>query len=155
MDLSRIVQRRNHSLWILLALIPTSLAYLLYYKGILKMKETSKVPIIASVEMIATAIISVAFFGEYFVPCRHLRHCAGCCLYCPNEHQNKRTAPIERTRLACTTVTTFRRIFPGIKVKRNHGCPCHNPRYGVYKHQILKRTNKREQSKYVHDAQKT
>ena len=52
----------------LLALIPTSLAYLLYYKGILKMKETSKVPIIASVEMIATAIISVAFFGEYLSP---------------------------------------------------------------------------------------
>ena len=52
----------------LLALIPTSLAYLLYYKGILKMKETSKVPIIASVEMIATAIISVAFFGEHLSP---------------------------------------------------------------------------------------
>ena len=52
----------------LLALIPTSLAYLLYYKGILKMKETSKVPIIASVEMIATAIISVVFFGEHLSP---------------------------------------------------------------------------------------
>lgn len=51
-----------------LALVPTSLAYLLYYKGILKMRETSKVPIIASVEMVATAIISVAFFGEYLSP---------------------------------------------------------------------------------------
>ena len=51
-----------------LALVPTSFAYLLYYKGILKMRETSKVPIIASVEMVATAIISVAFFGEYLSP---------------------------------------------------------------------------------------
>ena len=49
----------------ILALIPTSLAYLLYYQGILNMKETSKVPIIASVEMVATAIISVVFFNEY------------------------------------------------------------------------------------------
>ena len=51
-----------------LALVPTSFAYLLYYKGILKMRETSKVPIIASVEMVATAIISVAFFGECLSP---------------------------------------------------------------------------------------
>ncbi len=51
-----------------LALVPTSFAYLLYYKGILKMRETSKVPIIASVEMVATAIISVTFFGEYLSP---------------------------------------------------------------------------------------
>lgn len=49
----------------LLALVPTSLAYLLYYKGILKIRETSKVPIIASVEMVATALISVMFFGEH------------------------------------------------------------------------------------------
>lgn len=48
----------------LLALVPTSLAYLLYYKGVLKMRETSKVPIFASIEMVATAVISVAFFGE-------------------------------------------------------------------------------------------
>ena len=51
-----------------LALVPTSLAYLLYYKGILKMRETSKVPIIASVEMVATAALSVTFFGEYLSP---------------------------------------------------------------------------------------
>ena len=48
----------------LLALIPTSLAYLIYYKGVLKMRETSKVPVFASVEMIATAILSAIFFGE-------------------------------------------------------------------------------------------
>ena len=48
----------------LLALIPTSIAYLIYYKGVLKMRETSKVPVFASVEMIATALVSVAFFGE-------------------------------------------------------------------------------------------
>ncbi|MDO5335030.1 MAG: DMT family transporter [Coriobacteriia bacterium] len=49
-----------------LALVPTSLAYLVYYKGILKMRETSKVPIFASVEMVATALISACFFGEAF-----------------------------------------------------------------------------------------
>ncbi len=48
----------------LLALVPTSLAYLIYYKGVLKMRETSKVPVFASVEMIATAIVSALFFGE-------------------------------------------------------------------------------------------
>ena len=48
----------------LLALIPTSLAYLVYYKGVLKMKETSRVPVFASVEMISTAIVSALFFGE-------------------------------------------------------------------------------------------
>lgn len=48
----------------LLALIPTSFAYLLYYKGVLALKETSKVPILASVEMVSTAIISALFFGE-------------------------------------------------------------------------------------------
>ena len=48
----------------LLALIPTSIAYLVYYKGVLKMRETSKVPVFASVEMIATALLSAAFFGE-------------------------------------------------------------------------------------------
>lgn len=58
-----------------------------------------------------------------FVPCRHLRHCAGCCLYCPNERQDKRTAPIERTRLACTTVTTFRRIFSWHKSKAQSWLP--------------------------------
>ncbi len=52
----------------LLALIPTSFAYLLYYKGVLKMRETSKVPVIASVEMVATAAVSVAFFGETLSP---------------------------------------------------------------------------------------
>lgn len=52
----------------LLALVPTSLAYLLYYKGVLKMTETSKVPIFASTEMVATAVISVAFFGESLSP---------------------------------------------------------------------------------------
>lgn len=48
----------------LLAFIPTSLAYLVYYKGVLGMKETSRVPVFASVEMIATAIVSALFFGE-------------------------------------------------------------------------------------------
>ena len=48
----------------ILALLPTSIAYLIYYKGVLSMRETSKVPVIASVEMVATSLVSVTFFGE-------------------------------------------------------------------------------------------
>lgn len=48
----------------ILALLPTSIAYLVYYKGVLAMRETSKVPVIASVEMVATSLVSVTFFGE-------------------------------------------------------------------------------------------
>lgn len=107
----------------LLALIPTSLAYLLYYKGILKMKETSKVPHHRFRRNDCYRHHKCCVLRRVFVPCRHLRHCAGCCLYCPNERQDKRTAPIERTRLACTTVTTFRRIFSWHKSKAQSWLP--------------------------------
>lgn len=46
------------------ALIPTSFAYLIYYQGLQKVKESSKVPVIASVEVVVAAIIGVAFFKE-------------------------------------------------------------------------------------------
>lgn len=48
----------------LYALFPTAIAYILYYNGLLKMKETSKVPVIASVEAIMATIIGVLFFNE-------------------------------------------------------------------------------------------
>lgn len=48
----------------LLALIPTGIAYILYYSGLKLIKETSRVPVIASGETIVAAIIGIAFFRE-------------------------------------------------------------------------------------------
>jgi drug/metabolite transporter (DMT)-like permease len=46
------------------ALIPTSIAYLIYYLGVQKVKETSKVPVIASVETISAIAFGIVLFGE-------------------------------------------------------------------------------------------
>ncbi|MCH4167003.1 MAG: DMT family transporter [Megasphaera sp.] len=46
------------------ALIPTSIAYLLYYLGVQKIKETSKVPVIASIETIAAIAFGMVLFHE-------------------------------------------------------------------------------------------
>lgn len=48
----------------LLALIPTSLAYALYYDGLRKIRELSRVPIIASMECVMAIALGVAVFGE-------------------------------------------------------------------------------------------
>lgn len=48
----------------LYALIPTAIAYLFYYKGLLYIRESSKVPVLASVEMIVACVIAVAAFDE-------------------------------------------------------------------------------------------
>lgn len=48
----------------LYALIPTAIGYLIYYKGIEKIKESSKVPIIASVEVVIASFIGVIYYGE-------------------------------------------------------------------------------------------
>lgn len=45
-------------------LIPTVGSYLFYMKGLSKKPETSKVPIIASVETIVAAIIGMTIFSE-------------------------------------------------------------------------------------------
>ncbi|MDU4960089.1 MAG: DMT family transporter [Sporomusaceae bacterium] len=47
-----------------LALIPTAIAYLFYYQGLQKITESSKAPVIASVEAVVAAVIGVAIFGE-------------------------------------------------------------------------------------------
>lgn len=47
-----------------LALIPTAAAYLFYYQGLKKITESSKVPVIASVETVVAVIIGVAAFKE-------------------------------------------------------------------------------------------
>lgn len=48
----------------LFALIPTALAYLIYYLGIQRIRESSKVPVIASIEVVISACIGIAVFGE-------------------------------------------------------------------------------------------
>lgn len=48
----------------LYALIPTSIAYLIYYAGVQKIKESSKVPVFASVETVVAAILGVLINHE-------------------------------------------------------------------------------------------
>ncbi|OCN00856.1 hypothetical protein A7X67_08960 [Clostridium sp. W14A] len=49
---------------LLFALIPTAIAYLFYYSGVQKITETSKVPVIASVETILAAMLGIVFYNE-------------------------------------------------------------------------------------------
>lgn len=53
---------------ILYALIPTAFAYVLYYQGLQKIKESSKVPVIASIEVVIAGIIGVAAYKEELGP---------------------------------------------------------------------------------------
>lgn len=46
------------------AMIPTVAAYLLYFSGISHIKQTGKVPVVASVELIVAALIGVFVFRE-------------------------------------------------------------------------------------------
>ncbi|MGN1120546.1 MAG: DMT family transporter [Oscillospiraceae bacterium] len=48
----------------LLALIPTGIAYLLYYGGLRRIKDTCRVPVLASGECVVAALIGTAFFRE-------------------------------------------------------------------------------------------
>ena len=48
----------------LYALIPTAMGYLLYYQGVQQMRESSRVPVIASVETVAAAILGALVLGE-------------------------------------------------------------------------------------------
>ena len=45
-------------------IIPTSAAYVVYYIGLKKIKDTSRVPVIASIEVAAAVMIGVIFYGE-------------------------------------------------------------------------------------------
>ncbi len=49
-------------------LIPTALAYILYYRGLQKIKESSKVPVIASVEVLAATFFGFLVFREKISP---------------------------------------------------------------------------------------
>ena len=46
------------------ALIPTSLAYILYYQGLQRIVESSRVPVIASVETVVAALIGIVIYRE-------------------------------------------------------------------------------------------
>lgn len=48
----------------LYALIPTAIAYIFYYNGVQKIKESSKVPVFASTETVAAAIIGIVLYHE-------------------------------------------------------------------------------------------
>ena len=48
----------------LYALIPTAIAYILYYKGLQKIRESCKVPVIASVETVVAALVGILLYHE-------------------------------------------------------------------------------------------
>ena len=52
----------------LYALIPTALGYLFYYQGVQKITENSKVPVIASIETVISALFGVFLFHENLGP---------------------------------------------------------------------------------------
>ena len=49
---------------VLYALIPTVITYILYFSGVRRIKESSRVPVVASVETVIAAIVGVAVYGE-------------------------------------------------------------------------------------------
>ena len=49
---------------LLFALIPTTFAYLFYFSGVSVIKETSKVPVIASIEPVVATLIGVLIYHE-------------------------------------------------------------------------------------------
>ena len=46
------------------SLVPTLLSYVFYYGGIKKITESSKVPVLTSVEMVVTVLIAMLVFHE-------------------------------------------------------------------------------------------
>ena len=51
-------------LGLLYALIPTAIGYVLYYRGVRQIAESSKVPVFASVETVTAALLGVLVLGE-------------------------------------------------------------------------------------------
>ena len=61
------------AIWALLyALVPTLGAYMLYFPGIQRIGEASRVPVIASVEAVVAAATGILLFGEALTPLRLL-----------------------------------------------------------------------------------
>ena len=49
---------------LLFGFVATALAYSFYFSGLSKIKETSKVPVVASIELVVATIIGVFAFSE-------------------------------------------------------------------------------------------
>ena len=47
-----------------LGIVPSAMAYIAYYGGLSRMNETSKVPVLASVETVVAALIGLIAFGQ-------------------------------------------------------------------------------------------
>ena len=47
-----------------LGIVPSAMAYITYYSGLSRITETSKVPVLASVETVVAALIGLAVFGQ-------------------------------------------------------------------------------------------
>lgn len=45
-------------------IVPSALAYIIYFGGLTKVKETSVVPVLASIETVAAALIGLVVFGQ-------------------------------------------------------------------------------------------
>lgn len=60
------VLTNNKVLWygFLLALIPTAIAYVIYYYGLQQITESSKAPVIASVETVVAAVLGIMVYRE-------------------------------------------------------------------------------------------
>lgn len=63
-DLTAALSPRVIALFAGFGLIPTALAYVTYMQGLSKGLETSKVPVIASVETVATALLGIGLYAE-------------------------------------------------------------------------------------------
>ena len=51
---------------ILFALIPTAIGYVLYFHGLSKITQTSKVPVVCSIELVIATVIGLVIFHEAF-----------------------------------------------------------------------------------------
>lgn len=51
-----------------LALVPTAIAYVIYYEGVTRIRENSTVPIVASIETVVAAAFGLALFREPIGP---------------------------------------------------------------------------------------
>ncbi len=63
-DLTAVLSPQLIGLFVGFGLIPTALAYICYMQGLSMGLETSKVPVIASFETVATVLVGIGIYGE-------------------------------------------------------------------------------------------
>jgi DME family drug/metabolite transporter len=51
-----------------LALVPTAIAYVIYYEGVTRIRENSKVPVVASIETVVAAAFGILLYHESIGP---------------------------------------------------------------------------------------